>query len=80
MRRDPVELLEPQVPELPGDQAGGKIRAVIAGEPQGGDSRRWACHPEFSSIRKKSLDPIAERFGVRERETDVLTKKERVIG
>ena len=27
----------------------------------------------------KSLDPIAERFGVRERETDVLTKKERVV-
>ena len=28
----------------------------------------------------KSLDPIAERFGVRQRQSDVLTKKERIVG
>jgi hypothetical protein len=74
-----IELPEPQVPELPGYQNGRKFR-VAAGEPEKGDGRRWACQPKWTEVRMKSLDSIAERFGVRERETDVLTKKERVAG
>jgi hypothetical protein len=62
-----------------GTRNGRKFR-VAAGEPEKGDGRRWACQPKWTEVRMKSLDPIAERFGVCERETDVLTKKERVAG
>jgi hypothetical protein len=76
--RERIEL--PELPELPGNQAGGKNRAISAGEPEGGGGRRRACQRELSGVRMKLFDPIAERFGVRQSQSDVLPKEQRVVG
>jgi hypothetical protein len=62
-----------------GTRNGRKFR-VAAGEPEKGDGRRWAYQPEWTGVRMKSLDPIAESFGVREGETQILAKQRLVLG
>ena len=58
----------------------GRKFAVAAGEREKGDGRLWAYQPEWTGVRMTSLDPIAERFGVREGEAQVLAKQRRVLG